>query len=468
MLFLQDAPAGIKTFLKPLEKFAWFDNTAREHLVRIMVGFLFHFGRMSASRAANAVPATARHRAQVGRWLAECRWSRDIHQCLWMATLLLEQERKRAGRWVFILDTTYCSQQGTKTENTFSTGNRKRRPRKGRRHSKKKHAPRRVHGFVMGLLISPSGIRLPISKSYYTEDYCKLKSQRYRTQTDIAAELIDEVSTPAFADVVVLGDTAFEAKSIRQACKTRGFVWIAPLNPERVLAGKRGQRPKVRTLLEGMRAERFVPVRLRPSQGVYAAHRRVSRCRIGPKAKSRTFYVHEERREVHHIGMALLVFSTKEQPKPGLKPGLKPGQPATAQKILISNGLRFRASEVVELYDLRWQIELFFKELKSTLGAHQYRFRRFDAVETWMQTALATVLYLEWHRAKQLRRRDLDETSKSWWRSQRTYGLSQAIRQESQAQEIAQLAQRLKTPSGVRKVKKQLRAATTLEYRATT
>src|SRR6188472_526851 len=155
MLFLQDAPAGIKTFLKPLEKLACFDNTAREYITRLMVGFLLHCGRMSAAQAANAVPVAARHRAQVGRWLAECNWSRDINECLWMATLILEQERKRAGRWIFILDSTYCSQQGDKSENTFSTGNRKRRPAKGRRYSKKKHTPRRVHGFVIGLLISP-------------------------------------------------------------------------------------------------------------------------------------------------------------------------------------------------------------------------------------------------------------------------------------------------------------------------
>ena len=59
----------------------------------------------------------------------------------------------------------------------------------------------------------------------------------------------------------------------------------------------------------------------------------------------------------------------------------------------------------------------------------------------------------------------LNEKSKAWWRSQRTYGLSQAIRQETQAKEIALLAARLQTPSGVRKVKKLLREATTLEQR---
>jgi Transposase DDE domain len=457
MMLLQEAPGEIKTFLKGLEKLAGFGETTRGYVIRLVVGFLFHFGRMSASQAAGAVPAQARHRAQVARFLAECRWSRDWSECLWMATLVLETERKRCGRWVLIFDQTYCSQQGAKTENTYSTGNRERRPAKNRRHSKKKHARRTVHGFVMGLLLTPGGLRLPIGECYYTKDYCKAKGKTYRTQTEIAAELIERVSVPAHADVVVLGDTAYEAESIRQACAARGFTWIVPMNQERVLAGKKGQRPKVRTLLEGLKPEQFVRVRFTPGQGDYAAHRRVSRCRIGPKAKSRTFYVHQERREVHSVGMVTLVFSTKEQPQKG--------QAVPVQKILISNG-RFRTSELVELYDLRWQIELFFKELKSTLGFHQYRFRRFEAVETWLQTVLTTVLYLEWYRARQLRRRDLDKKSKEWWRWQRTYGISRAIRQTAETTGISLLSKRLRSRSGRRKVQKQLRAAHPLEYRA--
>jgi hypothetical protein len=457
MMLLQDAPGEIKTFLKGLGKLEGFTETTRSYVIRLAVGFLFHFGRMSASQAAGAVPAQARHRAQVARFLADCRWSRDWSECLWMATLLLEGERKRGGRWVLIFDQTYCSQQGEKTENTYSCGNRQRRPAKNRRHSKKKRAPRTVHGFVMGLLLTPGGMRLPIGECYYTKTYCQKKGKAYRTQTEIAAEMIGRVSVPERAEVVVLGDTAYEAASIRRACAARGFLWIMPMNQERVLAGKKGQRPKVRTLLAGLKPEQFVRVRFTPGQGDYAAHRRVSRCRIGPKAKSRTFYVLQERREIHSVGMVTLVFSTKEQPQKG--------RAVPVQKILLSNG-RFRVSELVELYDLRWQIELFFKELKSTLGFHQYRFRRFEAVETWLQMALTTTLYLEWYRARQLRRRDLDKKSKDWWRRQRTYGLSRAIRQMAETAELALLSKRLKSRSGRRKVQKQLRAAHPLEYRA--
>src|SRR5207249_78464 len=101
----------------------------------------------------------------------------------------------------------------------------------------KHYAKRSCHGFVLGLLLTPSGLRIPCCRSYYTEAYCRQKNQPYRTQTELAAELIDRLEVPAAAEVVVLGDTAFEAKSIRQACARRHYPWIVPLNPERVLAG---------------------------------------------------------------------------------------------------------------------------------------------------------------------------------------------------------------------------------------
>src|SRR5205823_464866 len=108
------------------------------------------------------------------------------------------------------------------------------------------------HCFVFGLLISPvSGTRLPVVRSYYTRAYCQHQAahattQRpaptFRTQTDLAADLIRDVRVPTGCPVLVLGDTAFEAKQIRAACRARRFDWITPANPERVLAGRKNRQ----------------------------------------------------------------------------------------------------------------------------------------------------------------------------------------------------------------------------------
>jgi hypothetical protein len=108
---------------------------------------------------------------------------------------------------------------------------------------------------------------------------------------------------------------------------------------------------------------------------------------------------------------------------------------------------------------------LFFKELKSTLGFHQYGFRDFEAVEGWVELALTTFLYLESYRAQQLARRDLSAEEERWWQQQRTYGLCQAVRQASDQAELEYMAERLETPGGTRALKRIIRNSFPKEYR---
>ena len=73
--------------------------------------------------------------------------------------------------------------------------------------------------------------------------------------------------------------------------------------------------------------------------------------------KTRTFYVHTEIQEVHSIGTVQLAFSCKDQPSND--------KPIALAKILMTNDLTMSVAEVVEIYSLRWQIELFFKRCCS-------------------------------------------------------------------------------------------------------
>jgi hypothetical protein len=451
-MIIATALPKIKAFLRP----ARLGAATQALLVRLIAAFLHHPGRMSASAAAGSIRSQARHRAQLARFLARCHWSKDWAVLTAVADLLLRQEARRRGTWVFLLDQTYVGQQGQHTENPFSCGNRQRRPRKGRRYQKRKLARRSCHGFVCGLLLSPSGLRIPCCRCYYTEAYCRDRGLAYKKQPQLAAELISALAVPEGAAVVVLGDTAFEAQDIRRACAGRGFRWVVPINPERVLAGVK-PRPQVRSLSAGLSAEHFEAVRLVPGQGAYAAQRRPARCRVGPKSKARTFYVHPERRAVHNVGDVLLVFSTKEQPQPG--------QAVLVQKVLMTDDVSLSGARVVELYDLRWQIELFFKECKGTLGLHRYRFREFAKVEGWAQACLVAFAYLEWYRAQQLGHPSLPPKQRRWWEWQRSYGLSRAVWQQAEEHDLTQLWRWSGSRAGRKRLRQALRQAQPREYR---
>src|SRR6202011_4604765 len=106
------------------------------------------------------------------------------------------------------------------------------------------------------------------------------------------------------------------------------------------LAGPK-PRPKVTALASAFSAEQFEAVRLVPGPGAFAAQQRAARCRVGPKAKARTFYVHPERRAVHNVGDVRLVFSTKEQPQAG--------RPVLVQKVLMTNAVDLGAADVVAI-----------------------------------------------------------------------------------------------------------------------
>lgn len=452
-MILRNRLPAVQSFLRP----AGLSAASAGFVCRLILTFCCRVGRMSASQAASLPRCDPRHPAAVGRFLGRQRWARGD----WMAPLraqLLSHDVALGGLFFLLLDQTCSSRQGSKTPNTFSTGNRCRRPRRGRRYTTKKNAPKRCHAFVCGLLLTPGGSRLPYRRSYYTHEYCRQQGLSHRTQAELGADLIRDLDLPPTARVVVLGDTAFEADSVQRACAARGYSWITPGNAERVLAGPK-PRPKVRSLLEQVGTQRFVAVQVHPDTDPYAQQRRWSASARDRSKRGRTYWVCKQRLQVHSVGEVLVFVSTTKKPQRG--------QPLQEPKILLSNDLNLTAREVVLRYTLRWQIELFFKECKSVLGMVQYRFGDFERVERWVDLALTTYLYLEWQRRRRLRRPGLSDKERQWWQSQRTAGLCRAVGHAREDQELQWLEKRLGTPGGCQRLRRLLRASLPRELRKT-
>jgi len=453
MVIVSESAAALKGFLAH----TGLTQVACGMLFRMVLAFVGHRGRMSCSQAAVSVASDNVHRGELTRFLARPRWRKTKFNSP-LRELLLAKERKR-GPYLLLLDATLVSQAGKKTENTFSTNNRRRkgRRRKNVRYNKKKIAYKKCHSFTFGLLITPSGMRVPFQIPHYTREHCAAHGLVHRTTADAAAEMIRTLPLPPEAQVIVLGDTAYDAEAVQQACAARGYTWIMPANPERVYQGAPGRRPQLRTRLKDWTSLSRQTIRLRASTGKYAGYRRLSKWRLGPKQKPRVYYAYQEKREVRSVGRVLLVFST-------MKPNLSVATPDDV-KILMTNATHLSVREVIELYSLRWQIELFFKELKSTLGFDQYRFQSFAAVEAWAEIAVTSVLFLELQRAQRLVDRRLTKERRRWWEAQRLHGLCAAFRQECDGRELRYLSARLKTPGGIAKLQRLLAAATPPEFR---
>ena len=453
MIIVSESAAALKGFLSnsPLGR------VAQDMVLRMMLAFMLHRGRMSCSQAAGSIASDTVHRGELTRFLARPRWKKhDLTGPLRNALLKLESLR---GKFLFLIDATLVSQAGKSAQNTFSTNNRQRigRKNKSTRYNKKKIVYKKCHSYTFGLLIGPSGMRVPFQIPHYTHEHCKEHGLAHHTTAEAAAEMIRTLPLPAGAQVTVLGDTAYDAEVVQHACAERGYVWVMPANPERVYQGVKGRRPKLRSRLKDWTSLSLQTIRLRASTGQYAEHRRLSKWRIGPKQKPRVYYAYQEKSEVRNVGRVQLVFST-------MKPDLSAATPDDV-KILMTNAVGLSSREVIELYSLRWQIELFFKELKSTLGFSQYSFKRFEAVKAWVEIAVAVAIFLEYLRATRMKDRRLSAERRQWWKTQRLHGLCAAFRQECDGGELKYLSTRLKTPGGIAKLKRLLAAALPPEFR---
>ncbi len=452
MVIVPESASKLKAFIGQ----TGLGGLARRMMMRMVLTFIMHRGRMSCSSAAGIIASEPIHRGELTRFLARPRWQQmDFNEPL--VRMLIGKE-KRLGKFVFIIDATMVTQAGKKTQNTYSTGNRGRNPAKKRRYNQKKVIYKKVHNFTFGLLITPSGIRIPMEIPHLTKEYCQQNHCEHLTTAEAAAQMVRTLPLPDDAEVIVLGDSAYESSVVEQACEEQGYIWVFPANPERVYDGPTGQRPKLRSRLKDWTSLSPKTIRLRASTGKYADYRRLSKWRVGPKTKPRVYYAYQEKRAVRNVGDVQLVFST-------MKPNLEKATPDDV-KILLTNATWLSTREVLELYSLRWQIELFFKELKSTLGFSQYSFINFQAVQAWVQLAITTVLYLEHERIVHMQDRRLSKDRRLWWSRQRLHGLCHAVRQRIELEEMKYIEKRIKTAGGLKQLQRLLAAAIPQEYRA--
>lgn len=354
---------------------------------------------------------------------------------------LLEKARQQQDRLhLLLLDSTQHGQEGTLTQNTYSCRNTTPRPRNSSRKQKKTQK-RSCHCFVFALLLTPCGLRIPYWLPFHTKEYCQLRGWCHQSQADLAARLITDIPLPPAVPLVVVGDTAFEAKQIRKACAARNAHWVVPINPERRLATAK-PRPKVLSLSQSLKASDFRRVSFRLDQGELAPMARVSPGRIRSSKHQRVYWVHKRTADVLSVGRVVLLFSNKQDPSQT--------QAVKAQKVLMSDALSASAEELLRWYALRWQVELFFKEMKGQLGMCQYKTKQFDRVEGWVDLCVLSFCYLEWLRCGQLHKAAKPE--KPYWLSARAQTLRGHLRQQVERADIRALLRAANSARGKKRL----------------
>lgn len=445
-----DVPAFINCFVRQYGGKA--EKSVRRFLACLIVGILLGRGRRTAANLASSVLSARRHRSNVSRFLRDHSEEvvdaygrsvrRAVNRCL---------KQRKGKRWLLIIDTTFQRKNTRCMESTIQY------------REKSRGVPARNHAFVVGVLVSPSGVRIPLPvPNFVTRDFLKTINDERRangekplghsTQLDLAVGLVKQARAllPASVDLWVIADNFFEGPKLDTACNRLDVTYITTLDGGRTLAtpaaqlknkSKKADSKKVGSIEKSLPAGAFRRVALVQGKEPFAAMQRRGVRRKPGRPVERVYQVASRQLPVSGLGERTVFFSWKRK-----RMKYRTTRAKANFKMLITNNKNISAEEAVDAYSLRWQIELMFRELKSDLGLGHYQVRTLAAISAHAHLVLMGFLAIEMYRLDLLHQRD------NAWLS--TYGVWQArtrqlvslLEAEAREEDLRSLSKRVKHP----------------------
>jgi hypothetical protein len=292
----------------------------------------------------------------------------------------------------------------------------------------------KAHCFLMGILVTHDGIIIPLPRytCYPKKSGSGLPGRPSKaTQQDLAVQMLKDLLKllPKCIQLVVVADEYFEGRKLTRLAKRRGLVFIAPVDTNRCYADDdRPDKSNGRNIHDrGLRLalKTFSELDLVRGTEDTASYRRYSKRTTGPK-DYRTYYVRHEARTVAGLGNVGVVFSWKS---PVHEP--KKNFDEMTFKILVCSDPSWSGEEVVEWYELRWQVEVFFRILKQDLGLGDYVGQDLRAFERHVDTVLLSFLYLEMRRLDILESPYVKRKTQEKAARARVFGMQELVRAEA-------------------------------------
>ena len=123
-------------------------------------------------------------------------------------------------------------------------------------------------------------------------------------------------------------------------------------------------------------------------------------------------------------------------------------------RYILTDKIYMNTGEILTIYTYRWQIELFFKELKSYLGLGNYQMLSFVAIVRHIDCVIMAFMYLEYLRICKLQK----EPKSKQWLYARTSQMSYVLQHEVRMTNIGYLKQAFKSESIFNKLEQKLMA----------
>ena len=326
-------PKVLQAMLSPV--FEQLSLPQRKHLRWFLFGILMTVRSTTLLHVARVAPRGG-HRTSCGSFLRSDWDSVSLMQARAIETLRWMKPGKREAFYL-IIDDTKIEKRGRKMDAVSKIYDHKSR--------------RFIRGhIVVTAAIMFRGVVLP-----WKFDLWIPKDQAgdsYRKLTQIAAQMINELELP-FADlkVRVLFDAFFLAPCVVKSCESRGFTWLSVASKNRNLKRKYCQKRSIKQFAAGVLRHNSKRVRLR-------------RARFW-----RWMRIAAVDGELGRLGQVRMVLSKR------------PGDPWKKTLAVVTNETKLAAREIMTIYEKRWNIEVLFKELRSSLGLCDYQVLSRHAIE---------------------------------------------------------------------------------------
>jgi hypothetical protein len=401
---------------------------------RLITAILLCSGDPHFAGMARTIAMAKRHRSSVMRFFKTKRFKSRADYRRTLNAVIRSSKKLSKSPWFIVLDGTSTKRGGlTKIMNAI-----KYRPK----DTSHKGCSTKAHMFLMGTLLLPNGMRLPLPRmSYYTKEYCTTTKRKHVTIVQLAVEMIKQAPVPKKAKVIVLADEYFEGKDLHNICTQLGYSYIMPVDSRRCFADRYGNRLKETLHERGLRLSRrpLEKISFVSGKEETASYRRMAKANLKRK---RVYHACAEVRSVAGLGNVLVTYSRKQKNKKGKKQ-------AETYRVFVSNNRALSAKNIVEYYELRWQIELFFRELKSVIGLDRFRGSDFQSFERYVDVILMSFLFLECYRIESLKKNNCRK-QKAMIARTRTHGLITMLQREVNKESV-DFVMRLSKKKGGRK-----------------
>lgn len=355
-MIISRLPSFLQCFFRSFRK-KLSDDQFR-HLWGFVLGLVVNLRAAKLVHLANTAPAAAGHRTRHGAFCAGGNW--DAAALLHDAALdLLNGMKPQAGETLYLLlDDNRIAKRGRKMDGVSKIWDHKQQ--------------RFVRGhIVLTCAICFRGIVLP-----WRIDLWKPKGHhgppRYRKLTDMAAQMIrDFAAAPAGVKVRVLFDAFYLCPTLTKACVSRGFFFFSVAQRSRNFTTANGKKRKIARLMPGLIRHQGKTVHMKRSRGKHA-----------------TLRIAAVDGQLSRIGRVRMVMSKR------------PRGPWKKTIAIVTNETGLRPRQIVAIYEMRWLIEVLFKELHQDLGLGDYQMLHRDGILRHLHLCCLAHLLLTHHAVK--------------------------------------------------------------------